>query len=332
MKLFGFNFDIFDFDDLGIYDYKERRERLKKLKQERAKSRKRDREFKKMMREHEKRIKQYSNLNAPPVTKEGCLLAFLLIFCITGVPLGIIFLYSGITMPGDVEMARIFYIAAFVLFTISILIIKLILNPSSKLNISGDKNSSMQKKDNINKQEVKENNLVEIKKDTNLLEVEDRNFVTYIEPIKKKIIWNEELFIAELTKTEKGIEVISVVKEFLEWGKKQKFLKIWWGSGRITGRFYFKLNNVQFLHINTSLKISLYIQILKNIAPFDNLNKFEELLNRMKEIFGNFLNNEVKDKGITLPLNTLSGDKLSKFFSVLDWILNNIEFREKKQI
>ena len=306
---------------------------FKKFKETRKREKRREKEFKKWVKKSEKIQRQLeknnkqkkilSNTYVVPTKSE--ILKSLIILCCISIFSGIMSLHVGITMPGDVEMARIFVVIGVIFFVVPIalfIIYKPIDNSLPKSNTCEYKNNSIQAKDYINQQELK----------NNLLEAEDRNSVTHIEPIKKKINWNEELFITELTKTKKGTEVIPVVKDFLEWGKKKKFLKIWWGSGRITGRFYFKLNNVQFLHVNTSLKMSVYIQILKNIAPFDNLNKFEELLNRMKEIFGNLLNNEVRDKGITLPLKTLSGDKLSKFFSVLDWILNNIESIENKKI
>jgi len=313
---------------------------FKKFKETRKREKKRQREFEKSVKHNKKIIDQLEKKqkkqrkilsNAPVVsTKNRDLIG---ISCIS-IFLGIISLYIGIIMSGDVEMARICSITGVIFFAVPIALFFMynsIDDSLPKLNTCEDKSSSMQEKDIINQQELKGNNLEEVKKESNLLEAEGGNAVTQIDSTKKRINWNEELFISELTKTKKGTEVIPVVKEFLEWGKKKNILKIWWGSGRITGRFYFKLNNVQFLHVNTSLKFSVYIQVLKNITPFNNPNKFEELLNRMKEIFGNLLNNDVKDKGITLPLKTLSVDKLSKFFNVLDWILNNIKSKEKKK-
>lgn len=323
---------------MGVFEFKKFKEVHKKMERESKKSQRESQKFfRKMLREQKMEQKRqqkrqqkfFSNAPVVPTKNEG-----LIVISCMSIFSGIISLYTGITMPGDVEMARIIVITGIIFFAVPIalfIIYKSIDDSLPKLNKCEDKSSSMQEKDSINQQELKKNNFEEIKKESNLSESEGGNAVTQTDSTKKRINWNEELFIIELTKTKKGAEVIPVTKEFLEWGKKKSLLKIWWGSGRITGSFYFKLKNVQFLQVNTSLKFSVCIQILKNIAPFDNPNKFGELLNRMKEIFGNFLSNEVRDKGITLPLKTLSGDKLSKFFNVLDWILNNIESKEKKK-
>jgi hypothetical protein len=140
--------------------------------------------------------------------------------------------------------------------------------------------------------------------------------------------WDEDSFFADLAARANKDEV-EVARDILQWSRS-KATYVWWGEGVHRGSFVpvlkYKETKNQLFAVWSSSSIEFYFQWYQSKKPFDAEAKRIELLNRLNEIPGIDLEEDVITRRPWIPLSVfVEPENLRRLFEIFEWFISEIE-------
>ncbi len=147
------------------------------------------------------------------------------------------------------------------------------------------------------------------------------------------IQWNKELLL-EQVRDLRGEEIAEVVDHLISWCEDNGYY-LSYGRGSTEGSVHLGYESdsgmrYKFFMINRGLNY-VWFEHIMNYPPFDNVEKRQELFDRLKSIKGMNFKNDRLDTYLSSELNCLIDyNRFKQFCDVYDWIIK--EIRENSQI
>lgn len=145
----------------------------------------------------------------------------------------------------------------------------------------------------------------------------------------KRSGWDESTFFEALAQRVSAAEV-HVARALLDWSK-QRSLRLWWGSGRVSGSFFPMVDQGDTQQwtfaVWTYGTVELQFQWMMTRRPFDAIELRQELRRRLNAIDGIDIPEEALTRRPTVPLSVLvEPARLSAFLGAFDWVLEKAGF------
>lgn len=140
--------------------------------------------------------------------------------------------------------------------------------------------------------------------------------------------WDERSFMAALAK-EHSPDEVAAAQAILSWAKEHMPV-IYWGKGKVNGSFIPGLshNGVwhQVIGVWTQAYVEIQFQYMRRQPVFDEDDAQLELIRRLNEIPGIYIDEKQVGKRPSIRLSTLADeDTLDAFLNVLNWCVDKIK-------
>lgn len=146
--------------------------------------------------------------------------------------------------------------------------------------------------------------------------------------------WTEKKFFNVLAE-QSSVGEVDVARSIYEWAKVN-MPEIWWGKGKRYGSIIPGFTHNQIWHqlfgLWTNGYIELQFQYMQGKPPFDEEEKRRDLMQRLNQIDGFYINDFEIDKRPSLPLALLMDPKqLTIFFETASWFIETVRSSNRGQ-